>query len=96
MKQRKTGHGLSLNLTTKKQLQTRKQAIREEEVCCDSTTEAEMADSKNELPDEETEENASSDEDTSLVSLADSILDIDAEESPEAEDEAAAEPKIQF
>lgn len=65
----------------------------EEEVCCDSTTEAEMADSKNELPDEETEENASSDEDTSLVSLADSILDIDAEESPEAEDKAAAEPK---
>ena len=52
-----------------------------------------MADSKNELPDEETEENASSDEDTSLVSLADSILDIDAEESPEAEDKAAAEPK---
>ena len=69
----------------------------EEQVCCDSTTEAETADSKNELPDEETEENASSDEDTSLASLTDSItdsiLDIDAEESPDAEDEAAAEPK---
>lgn len=59
----------------------------------DSTTEAETADSTDELPDEKAEENASSDEDTSLVSLADSILDIDAEESPEAEDEAAAEPK---
>lgn len=47
--------------------------------------------------DEKAEENASSDEDTSLASLTDSItdsiLDIDAEESPEAEDEAAAEPR---
>lgn len=69
----------------------------EEEVCCDSTTEAETADSTDELPDEKAEESASSDEDTSLASLTnsitDSILDIDAEESPEAEDEAAAEPK---
>ena len=62
----------------------------EEKICCDSTTEAETADSTDELPDEKTEENASADEDTSL---ADSILDIDAEESQEAEGEAAAEPK---
>ena len=50
----------------------------EEEVCCDSTTEAETADSTDklpELPDEKAEENTS-DED---ISLADSILDIDAE-----------------
>lgn len=62
----------------------------EEEVCCDSTTEAETADSTDELPDEKAEESASSDEG---ISLADSILDIDAEESHETADEAAAEPK---
>lgn len=64
----------------------------EEEVCCDSTTEAETADSTDklpELPDEKAEENTS-DED---ISLADSILDIDAEETQEAAGEAAAEPK---
>ena len=61
----------------------------EEDVCCDSTTEAETADSTDELPDEKTEENAS-DED---ISLADSILDIDTEETQEAAGEAAAEPK---
>lgn len=49
-----------------------------------------MADSTDELQDEKTEENASSDEG---ISLADSILDIDAEESHETADEAAAEPK---
>lgn len=69
----------------------------EEEVCCDSTAEAETANSTDELPDEKAEESASSDEDTSLASLTDSItdsiLDIDAEESPDAEDEAAAESK---
>ena len=64
----------------------------EEEVCCDSTTEAETSDSTDELPelpDEKAEENTS-DED---ISLADSILDIDAEETQEAAGEAAAEPK---
>lgn len=61
----------------------------EEEACCDSTTGTETADSTDELPNEKAEENTS-DED---ISLADSILDIDAEESPEAEDEAAVEPK---
>lgn len=40
--------------------------------------------------DEKTEENASSDEG---ISLADSIIDIDAEESHETADEAATEPK---
>lgn len=65
----------------------------EEKACSDSAAEVETADSTDELQDEKTGENASSDEDTSLVSLADSILDIDAEESPEAEDKAAAEPK---
>ena len=64
----------------------------EEEVCCDSTTEAETSDSTDELselPDEKTEENASGED----ISLADSILDIDAEETQEAAGEAAAEPK---
>ena len=64
----------------------------EEEVCCDSITESEVADSTDklpELPDEKAEENTS-DED---ISLADSILEIDSEESQEAAVEAAAEPK---
>lgn len=64
----------------------------EEEVCCDSITESEVADSTDKLPElpyEKAEENTS-DED---ISLADSILDIDAEESQEAAVEAAAEPK---
>ena len=64
----------------------------EEEVCCNSTTGTETADSTDELPelpDEKAEENTS-DED---VSLTDSILDIDAEETQEAAVEAAAEPK---
>lgn len=58
--------------------------------CSDSAAEVKMADSTDELQDEKTEENASSDEG---ISLADSILDIDAEESHETADEAAAEPK---
>ena len=62
----------------------------EKKACSDSAAEVKMADSTDELQDEETEENASSDEG---ISLADSILDIDAEESHETADEAAAEPK---
>lgn len=62
----------------------------EKKACSDSAAEVKMADSTDELQDEKTEENASSDEG---ISLADSILDIDAEESHETADEAAAEPK---
>ncbi len=62
----------------------------EEKACSDSAAEVETADSTDELQDEKTGENASSDEG---ISLADSILDIDAEESHETADEAAAEPK---
>ena len=61
-----------------------------EKACSDSAAEVEVADSTDELPDEKTEENASSDEG---ISLADSILDIDAEESHKTADEAAAESK---